>query len=61
MATKRRRIFSEFSNDFIESYQFKLKIKFDFLMVPIQKLKYKSTSSHNKICRGMNATNTFTN
>jgi hypothetical protein len=61
MATKRRKIFSEFSNDFIESYPIQIQNQISLSHGSICKIKYKSTSSHNKICSGMNETNIFTN
>jgi hypothetical protein len=36
---------------------FKFKSKFESQMIPIRKIKHRSTSSHNKICNDMNASN----
>jgi hypothetical protein len=44
-----------FINPFILSNLFDSKFKFKLWMIPIRKIKYKGSLSHNKICSGRNA------
>jgi hypothetical protein len=47
------------SKAFIICKPIRIQIKFKCRMTSIRKINYKSTSSHNKICSGMNATSIF--
>jgi hypothetical protein len=53
------RIFFPFIKPFYTLKLIRFKFKFKLQTIPIHKIKYKSTSSYDKICSDMNITNNY--